>query len=361
MAKKEEYYRLDNIDKHKECLYKILFGMRANGKSYAVKERVIAEAYKEKKCTFGLIRRLDSDAKPELVESYFSDMVPFIKKLTKDEYNYISVFRRRIYLANVDEEMNIKRGICIGVVFALALAERYKSTSYPDMTTLIFEEFITDRLYLKNECTKVLPSLVSTCFRRRQGTVYLIGNTVSRQSPYFFEWGLSNIPKQAQGTIDEYTLNGLDGSVVKIAVEYCAVVDAKPSGMFFGKSAKMIDGGQWETDEYPHLPKDFREYDLNYRLSMIYKDYKFNICLLSDDEITLVYIYPATTFTEQRVLQEEFSTSFFETPTLNKDNRAEVLIANLIANNKVVFANNLCGEDFTNCCRMMIKNPLSLQ
>ena len=78
---------------------------------------------------------------------------------------------------------------------ALSASTHYKSTQYPFVKNMIFEEFVTDGLYLQNECN-LLMQLVSTVFRnRKDGKVFLIGNTISRVCPYFYEWELRGIPK----------------------------------------------------------------------------------------------------------------------------------------------------------------------
>ena len=130
------------------------------------------------------------DVKGSFVDEYFAD-VP-LKKITKNKYNYITGYRGSIHLANIDEEGKIEKGLCVGKVFALSNDERYKSRAYPDMEDLIFEEFTTANFYLKNE-VKRLMQLVSTIFRRRKGYVWMIANTISRISPYFTEWSLSNV------------------------------------------------------------------------------------------------------------------------------------------------------------------------
>jgi len=51
----------------------------------------------------------------------------------------------------------------------------------------------------------------------------MCANTVNRYCPYFDEMGLTNVQKQAQGTIDVYTYRNKNLSV---AFEYCDPVKA---------------------------------------------------------------------------------------------------------------------------------------
>lgn len=356
---KNDFYRLDELLKHKPQ-YSILLGERANGKSYAVKEYALKKSINKKSCTFALVRRLDADIKPSVIGAYFDDMP--VEKMTGGEYNCISYYQRYFYVAKIDDDGKLKRGYKVGCVFALSDDERYKSsTVLPDCETVIFEEFVTNKLYLRDEVNRFM-NLVSTILRLKSGAVFLIANKISRVCPYFVEWGLRGIPTMKDGQIDEYIFHGVD-SEVKICVEMCASPKHKKSGMFFGTASKSIEGGEWQTTERPHLVGDLSEYDRLYELSLIALDFKFNILLLchNNDDYMCVYVYPATLKTFDRVLTEKYSTDYNVTPTLRSNNRAEVLIHNLVNENKLVFPNNLIGEDFNTVIKNMKKNPFMLQ
>lgn len=350
-----KYYSLENI-LSKQFDINILIGERSNGKSYAVKMECLKKAYKNRACTFGLIRRYDSDIKSVLIESYFADMP--VKKITNGEYELIQCYRGGIYFAKLEDD-KLKRGILIGQVFALALDERYKSTEYPLMEDLIFEEFVTKNRYLDDEPMRLM-NLISTIYRRRKGRVFMVANTISRVCPYFTEFGLRGIPSMKIGQIDSYEFDDIKGKITKIGVEYCANTGATTSGMFFGKFGKQIDGGAWECKEYPHLEKDLNDYDKIYQISLVYNDFKFNINMLRDDDNLLVYVYPASLKLYDRVLTEEYNTSMLITPCLYRTKRKEVMLASLFKQNKFVFSDNLTGDDFHTCIKNMSQNPFNL-
>ena len=96
---KRKYYSLENILKT-DSEYYILLGQRANGKSYAVKEHVLKNAY-EKKEHFVYLRRYREDIKTQLVESYFMDMN--VEKITNGTYSIIIAYQSYIYFGNIDE------------------------------------------------------------------------------------------------------------------------------------------------------------------------------------------------------------------------------------------------------------------
>lgn len=79
-----DFYRLTEMDKHNPN-YAVLLGERANGKSGAVKERLIEKALEKQTIVGGLVRRLDEDIKASVIKSYFNDsfLIDKIKKLSK--------------------------------------------------------------------------------------------------------------------------------------------------------------------------------------------------------------------------------------------------------------------------------------
>lgn len=358
-----DFYRLTEMEKHSPQ-YAILLGERANGKSGAVKEKLIRQALKEKCLCGGLIRRLDEDIKAGVISTYFNDefLIDIIKKESVGKYNYIHYYQRQFYFAHIDKEGKIEKGFPFCAVFALSNAERYKSSSvYPNMTTLIYEEFTTTKRYLKNE-VEIFMNLVSSLFRLHSGTVYMIANKISRVCPYFSEWSLRSIPKLKEGQIDEYIFTDSQGADVKICVEMCASPKHKKSGMFFGRIGKNIDSSAWNSQEYPHLIGDYADYDILYALSLEHLDFKFNIMLLQhkQDDFICVYVYPSKMKVSDRLITEEYSSDFMKSPTLNRNNKAECLINQLVNNNKLVFPSNLVGEDFYSTIKNMKKNPFML-
>ena len=139
--------------------------------------------------------------------------------------------------------------------FALTQMEHDKSTSYPDVTTIIFDEFLSRIGYLKDEFMLFM-NVVSTIVRQRNDvTIYMLGNTVNKYCPYFTEMGLTHVDKMEPGTIDVYTYGE---SKLKVAVEYCKDhnIDGRKSDSYFAfdnPQLQMITNGVWEVALYPHI------------------------------------------------------------------------------------------------------------
>ena len=357
---KQKYYRLDNLDKI-DAQYKMLIGERSNGKSYAVKERVLQDAYNKKK-QFVYLRRWVVEIKQNLVELYFSDMP--IKKITKGEYTGVTVYNGSIYFCKNVDGKNIK-GDCIGYVRALSQEQHYTSGAYNEVDTIIFEEFLSRDYYLPAETDK-LANIVSTIARRRKITVYMIGNTINKICPYFTEWGLEHTKDQKQGTIELYHFNTLeqddngDPVVIVIAVEFCEN-SGRNSKMFFGRISNMITSGEWLTREYNRLPGRLQDYNELYHIIYVYDNLRFNLKLLSDDDGRVIwFVYPYSGDLEKengkRIVINKWLPGYIELMSSNIVTKGftyavkqEIpLIDMLLSGGCVTYSDNSTGTDFNN-------------
>ena len=217
---KTSYYSLENILTHKAD-YNIIFGERSNGKTTAVLEYALKEHIKSNyKHQLGLIRRWEEDFKGTKSTDMVSGIISlgWVSKYTKERYNTIIYRAMNWYLANIQEDGTkevAEQPFIKG--FAISSQEHYKSTAYPDIKMILFDEFITRDYYLPDEFIK-FQNLLSTIIRLRDDVViFMCGNTVNKYCPYFKEMGLNNITKQKQGTIDIYQYGN---STLKVAVEY---------------------------------------------------------------------------------------------------------------------------------------------
>ena len=339
----KRYYELQHLLDCK-CFWMLLYGMRSNGKSYAVKKKIIEDAMQG--ITFVYLRRWGDDIKGPGVEAYFDDM-PF-NELTDGQYVGIKAYQGYLYFYTIGEDDKpVRVGGAIGRYCALNLYERYKSQVFKNCGNIVYEEFLTDKVYLNNE-PKLLMQFVSTVARDRDINVFMIGNTISRVCPYFDEWGLAKgIHNQKPGTINIYHLKGENG-VVDIAVENCEAVNTS-SKMFFGHASKQIIRGEWDVDDVPKLLKPYEFYSLLYEMTVIAGEFKYIMQLMSDDENggLFVYVYPNTKERKtMRTISPDFNTSPWITNGLRHDIKAECCIADCIRNGKLCYSDNLTGTDF---------------
>lgn len=365
MEKKKEkkikfvsYKTLKRIDAD----YIIVVGQRSNGKSYAVKELCLRDAY-EKCEEFAYLRRYDVDIKDYYITTYFEDFIVKdekgnnkIMEITNGEYDTISAYRKTIYFGVTDPETGkVSRVKRIGKMFDLAGVEHHKSFQYPNITKIIYEEFVTQFSYLPKEPTLLL-NLASTIFRLRRGRVFCIGNTVSRICPYYGEWGLVNIPRQKAGTIDLYHIK-TDDTETHIAVYLTDSININ-SGMFFGNASKSIVHGVWETDEQPHLIGDIDDYNSIYSLVFLY-DRNMFLCEFLQSKIDpnsfTWFVTPKTTPIQKntRVCSNLYSINYLHTQGFKPLNDKESTIFNMLKTGKVCYADNLTGTEFLQCYNMI--------
>lgn len=350
MAKKskKKYYRTTNIDKFK-AQYNVLLGERSNGKSYAVKEKVLIKAFNGES-TFIYLRRYSEDIKTTYVERYFRDMP--ISEITDGEYEGVAYYRGDIFFCNYDDAGKVVKGILIGQVFALNEDERMKSQALPGTGDIIYEEFITRKIYLPEEPDRLM-DVVSTIARDDDLTVWMIGNRINRVCPYFTEWQLVNIPTQEPGKIDTYTFTRYDEVLDEeydtlIAVENCENLGST-SKMFFGKKAESITGAAWASKEMPKFPKPADDYTMLYEVMLIDCGFTFVIQLYVCNKTggTFNYVYPYTrTRRIARKITNNFSPELLTSTSFNVKINAEKLMRNNIMERKVCYSDNLTGTDF---------------
>lgn len=251
------YYSLDEILKRK-AQYNVIFGERSNGKSYSVLLHGLKNFVKTGK-QLGIVRRYDDDIKAGKADSFFDALIANeeISKLTNGKYTGVSYYSRKFYLSYHDETLDkdVRDNRPFAYTFAINTATRYKSTSYPDITTIMFDEFLDRKFYLPNEFPEFM-SIISTIVRSRDDvTIFMLGNTVNKSCPYFTEMGLHHIQQMRQGAIEVYDYGE---SGLKVAVEYCSNLNKnKPSDKYFAfnnPKLHMITSGVWEMALYPHCP-----------------------------------------------------------------------------------------------------------
>lgn len=343
---KQRYYTLSRI-LETNANYYILLGERSNGKSYAVKHFCIQD-FIDNDNRFILLRRYTVESKNFMMETYFDDVDVF--KITKGEYNTISIYRNGIYFAITTEDNKIVRGKQIGMVMSLSIANHYKSMSLLKYKNLIYEEFITDDIYIKNEPFE-LQNLVSTIARRNTIKVFLIGNTISRLCPYFTEWSLVKVPRQKMGTIDIYNMETSqkdeDGNPieVKIAVEMCENSGSN-SKMFFGAQSNQIVNGTWKSKEFPHIPYNYRECEVLYGINFVVYNMIYTSEILQKGDDIFLFTYPANKIKKERVVQPDFSLDMLKTDRLIPLTKGDIAFLKLVKLNKLTFSDNLTGEEF---------------
>lgn len=355
---KEKYYTLDAILTH-NADYNMIYGERSNGKTTAVLryglEDHINSGYVNQ---LAIIRRWEEDFKGKNGQQMFENIVHlgWVEELTKKKYNSIYYYSQRWFLCNYDEFGNktAQADDPFALGFSITSEEHYKSTSYPNIKTILFDEFITRQYYLPEEFVK-FQNLLSTIIRLRTDVkIFMCGNTINKFCPYFAEMGLSGVKKQQRGTIDVYTYGD---STLKVAVEYSDFPSKKKASnkyfAFNNPKLEMITHGGWEIDIYPHLPVKYKPKDVVYFFYVVFDEEILQGNIICVDDKTFLYFHRKTTPIKedntQIVYQQQ--TDYrrnYRISILKPYSKVDKYIAELLNRKKAFYQDNEVGEIMNN-------------
>ena len=155
----------------------ILIGERGVGKTYGASKFVVKRFLKNQE-TFCYVRRYKSDLSKS-VKKFFSKLIknnefPKVALEVKGDNFYIN-------------------GELAGYSMTVSTAQSLKSTNFPDVKTIIYDEFIIEsggQHYIKNEVEAFL-GLIETIGRMEDLRVFMLANAVTITNPYFLYFDLS--------------------------------------------------------------------------------------------------------------------------------------------------------------------------
>lgn len=280
VSKKEPQYftvkQLDSIGRGFDVVF--LYSTRSDGKSYAVKSRVLLDAFnninKEGICTkqFAYIRRYDLENKDSKIQKYFADMP--IQEITDGKYTHLFVYSHSIYFGHIENNKKVK-DVKIGDGFSIAGATHNKSEAYPYTDNIIMEE-ATERTghYLYNEPSEFLHAVSTITRNRETAKIYMIANVVSRQCPYFEEWQLH--PEKLQdGESNIVTFHDDEEDVTTKLIIYKVLPAGSKSRLFFGRARDNITKGRYHTELQKHLKHPPERYTKLHTVVLEYDSFKY--------------------------------------------------------------------------------------
>ena len=273
MAKQKYYSVRKTIEQIPDAFYYVIFGERSNGKTYSVLDYALEDYFKNGN-QLAIIRRYKEDLKGKNGASMFSALInnKLVEKYSKGEWNGIYYYSQRWFLLYINPENPKDKRVSeepFAYGFALTDMEHDKSTSYPKIKNILFDEFITRSMYLPDEFV-IFMNVLSTIIRERDDvSIFMCGNTVNKYCPYFKEMGLNNVRKMDKGKIDVYTYGE---SRLKVVVEYSDFPSKKKkSDLYFAfdnPKLSMVTRGDWEIALYPRLT-----YEMKYAPKDVYYHY----------------------------------------------------------------------------------------
>lgn len=333
--------------------YNIIIGERSNGKTYATLKYGLEQYFKTGE-QMAIIRRWQSDIVGNRASQIFKalEVNNEIEKLSKGKYQGIHYWAGKFYPCTYDENGKAiySDSEVIAYPFSLSDTEHNKSISYPEITTIIFDEFLTRGVYLPDEFVLFM-NTISTIVRQRTNVkIFMLGNTVNKFAPYFEEMGLSNVRQQEQGTIDIYTYGQ---SKLKVAVEYCkSMKKSKENNFYFAfnnPKLDMITGGSWELDLYPHCPIKYNPKDVIFNYFIIYRDETFHGEVVYKNQQLFTYIHRKTTPIQDPNKDLIFSLEYNPKINYNRNillggNKMLNWIKYLFMTDRVYYQDNLVGD-----------------
>ena len=173
---KNVYYNYDRIISY-NALLNILIGERGVGKTYGA-SKLVTNAFIKKKRQFVYLRRY----KTELSKS----IKKFFSSLQKDNEFPNHSLDVKGYSFFIDDEV-------AGYGMTLSTAQQLKSSNFPDVYYIIFDEFLIEDgqgHYLKNEVFTFL-GIIETIARTRDIKVFMLANAVTELNPYFLFFNLT--------------------------------------------------------------------------------------------------------------------------------------------------------------------------
>ena len=299
MNNNNKFYSLNNILEY-EATYNVIFGERSNGKTYAVLKEAIKQYFKDKG-QLAIVRRWSEDIKPVKARSMFDALIANgeVERLSDGEYESIVFQNGKFFFCNFDSDHRpiYNDNDLFAHLFAIGGQEHYKSLSYPNVTNILFDEFLTKGATLPDEFTLFM-NIVSTIVRQRDNVkVFMLGNTVNPYSPYFKEMGLTNVREMKQGSIDIYEYG--ETSELRVAVEYTKPnKQSKKSDKYFAfdnPKLRMITKGAWELDMFPHLPMKYTPKDIELIYFIEFEDRLFQAEIIVKNDNMFTFIHEKTT------------------------------------------------------------------
>lgn len=346
-----KFYSLKNI-LAKNARYNIIFGERSNGKTYSVLEYALKEFVKTGG-QLAIVRRWQDDFTGKRGMTMFDGIVNnrVVAKITNNEWTGIYYYGSRWFLCKYDESgKRITMDAPFAYGFSITAMEHDKSTSYPRITTVLFDEFLTRDAYITDEFVLFM-NVLSTIIRHRTDVkIFMLGNTVNQYCPYFKEMGLKHISKIKPGEINVYTYGD---SGLKVAVEYTMPnKSGKASDIYFAfdnPKLHMITGGAWEMAIYPHCPIKYVPADIVFTYFIIFDDTTLQCDIIMHEDHNFTFIHRKTTPLKYPDVDLIYSTEFNSLPNWRRKitrptSNIERKIAEYYTCDKIFYADNDIGE-----------------
>lgn len=237
-----EWYQPNRCKSYNKLL-NFVIGGRGIGKTYGFKKDAINHFLKTGK-QFVYIRRYKTEM--TTLNTFLNDQIEIFKD---DEF--------KIKGGKIFTTFQVN-GLDMGYSFPLTTYKNLKSSSFPNVDTIIFDEFIPEKggfnQYINNE-VEILLNVIDSLFRHREGHVYMLANNVSIINPYFSYFGVEpNINK-------EFTSFKGNETIEQILIEICqdTYIKGSTEKSSFQKLISNTNYGNYSQGQFIYDNEDFIE------------------------------------------------------------------------------------------------------
>ena len=225
------YYNFDKLFSYSDALIYFVLGERGVGKSFNSKVAVLKKFIRTGE-QFIYIRRYKTELDTSLA-TFWSDI---------QSKGYFDDLHLEVKKSKMLTQFLCDGEVC-GYAIPLSTANILKSTPFPNVSTIIFDEFLLDNggtyRYLKHEVTMFL-DLIETVGRLRDNLkVILLGNNIApHASPYFAYWNLELPENGAEfrtfkdGAIVVNYIRNLEYRKAKKASKFGRLIDGTDYGLY---------------------------------------------------------------------------------------------------------------------------------
>ena len=349
---KKNFYSLEPIMKQApDALYYVIFGGRSTGKTYSALKRGL-ENYAKSGKQMAIIRRWTEDFTGKRGQTMFNNLVENneISKITGGKWTDVYYWGSRWYLCKYEDGKRITDVDPFCYAFAISAQEHDKSTSYPNVTTVVFDEFLTRGAYLPDEFVLFMNCLSSIIRHKTDVKIFMLGNTVNKYCPYFAEMGLRHAKDMKSGAIDIYSYGE---SGLKVAVEFTGTnKGGKSSDKYFAfdnPRLSMITGEAWEIDIYPHCPVKYKPNEVLFNYFIKFSDELLHCEIVLHEDLFFTFIHRKSGDIKYPETDLVFTPDYSARPNYRRritkpTNEIEKKIAQFYIKDKVFYSDNEVGE-----------------
>lgn len=361
MQRKFKFYDIRHLfTEYPTAKYYLAIGERSAGKTYSALDYCLERAKEGEQ--FAYVRRFNEDIRPKNLSSLFDAHITNgrIRNLFDEQYSSLEYTGSKFYLIKRDDDGKKDPEVeprLIGRAFDLNGMEHYKSIAFPEVTTIIFDEFLSRQGYLPNEFI-LFQNCLSTIIRYRDNVkIVMLGNTVNKYCPYFEEMGLKHISEQTQGSVDVYKYGSSGLEVVVEYTESSSKQGGKKSDVYFAfdnPELKMITDGSWEIGVYPHLPVDgFKPKDIAAQFFVKFnREVLHGYVISTGEEAPFVFLHRKTTEVKKDsdIVYTSIpdSNPYHRFGLVNQSDPLSKFIRRAILEGRIFYATNDVGETFRN-------------